>query len=183
MTRLLLVRHAAPAGTWGEDDDPGLTDVGRRQAAELVSGAGEHWPGALVSSPMRRAQETAAPLGRHLGVQVRVEPRFGEVRTPPEVSATRGAWLRDLLGRRWGDADPSTREWRAEVIGALRSLPEDTVVFTHFVAINVAVGVATADDRVGCCTPGHVAVTELALVDGELTLVRVGAATAPVGPA
>ena len=77
MTRLLLVRHAAPAGTWGEDDDPGLTELGHRQAAELVADPGERWPGALLSSPLRRARETAAPLARRLGATVRVEPRVG----------------------------------------------------------------------------------------------------------
>ncbi len=180
MTRLLLVRHAAPAGTWGADEDPGLSDLGRQQAAALVE-AEARWPEAVVSSPMRRARETAAPLARRLGVEVRVEPRIGEVRIPPGVVASGGEWLRDLLGRTWDDAELLTRSWRDEVLGSLRGLTEDTVVVTHFVAINVAVGAATGDARVGCCQPAHGAVTELAVAGDALRLVRLGATASPVG--
>ena len=60
----------------------------------------------------------------------------------------------------------------------MATLEPDAVVATHFVAINVAVGAATGDDRVWCCSPAHASVTELMLDDGSLTLVTLGAETA-----
>ena len=174
MTRLLLVRHAAAAASWEDHDDPGLSAAGRRQAerlaARLAVGAGT----AVVSSPLTRARATAAPLAERLGSPVRVDADLGEVPTPPGQRASRGAWLRELFERRWADVDPAVADWRRRVLAALARLEVDTVVVTHFVAINVAVGAATRQERVSCCSPANCSVTELAQ-DGELlTLVEAG---------
>src|SRR5674536_205599 len=66
---------------------PGLTAAGRvhaAQAADLTFRIGRTlWddlphPGQLVASPMVRAKETAAAVGRRLGLPVEVEPAFAE---------------------------------------------------------------------------------------------------------
>jgi 2,3-bisphosphoglycerate-dependent phosphoglycerate mutase len=76
--QLVLVRHALPERVGrpepGADDagpraDPGLTELGQRQAARLVDalGAGAGAVDALYCSPLARARATAAPLARALG--------------------------------------------------------------------------------------------------------------------
>ena len=45
---------------------------------------------------------------------------------------------------------------RDDVIVALAAISEDTVVVSHFVAINVAVGAALDDPRVTCFRPDSV---------------------------
>lgn len=50
-----------------------LTERGRRQAAEAAESAARLQPAVLLSSPMTRALETAAILGRRLGLDLRVE--------------------------------------------------------------------------------------------------------------
>jgi broad specificity phosphatase PhoE len=62
-TRLLLVRHGQ-AESGPSDGDPGLTERGRLQAAALARGVGVGPDDVLLASPLRRAQETAALLGR-----------------------------------------------------------------------------------------------------------------------
>ena len=177
MTRLLLVRHAEPAATWGDRDDPGLSARGARQADELaatLTRAAVRSPSTVVSSPLTRARETAGPLAARLACAVRVEPRVGEIPTPAAAAATRTAWLRAVLGQRWSTLDAAARAWRQGVLDALAEVG-NAVVVTHFVAINVAVGAARGDDRVRCCSPAHTAVTELTVDDGGLTLVTLGA--------
>ena len=51
---------------------------------------------------------------------------------------------------------------------------ESAVIFSHFVAINVAVGEATGDDRVAPFSPDHCSVTVIDVVDGALRLVERG---------
>jgi phosphohistidine phosphatase len=67
--RLVLVRHAEAAP--GEpDEDRSLTPRGREQSRELaarLAREGVH-PDALLTSPLRRARETAELLGEALGV-------------------------------------------------------------------------------------------------------------------
>ncbi len=66
MQKLFLIRHGKPAAVWGEaDEDPGLDDAGRAQAEaardHLLSLPEDQRPRRVVSSPLRRCRETAAP--------------------------------------------------------------------------------------------------------------------------
>ena len=65
--RLLLVRHGqTPANVLGVLDTavpgPGLTDLGRRQAAALPEALAEERIDAIVVTDLVRTHETAAPL-------------------------------------------------------------------------------------------------------------------------
>jgi broad specificity phosphatase PhoE len=99
----------------------------------------------------------------------------GEIPTPLSLATDRGDWLRGVLAGRWPDVAADTGRWRAELLHALQSIDEPTVVFTHFVAINAAVGAATGDDRVWSCSPAHASITELEADGSTLTLVALGA--------
>ena len=74
----------------------------------------------------------------------------------------------------WAQMDPELFWWRDSVREALLSLEGDAVVFTHFVAINVAVGAATGDDSVGVFRPGHVSCTVVDHDGTNLTVVELG---------
>ena len=77
--RLYLVRHGrAPAG-WDDDPDPPLDDVGRAQAEQLADELAARVPGGapIVSSPLRRCRETAAPLAARWGTDVPGRGRRG----------------------------------------------------------------------------------------------------------
>jgi len=68
---LLLIRHALPERVETRDGspaDPSLSAEGRTQAERLARWLGAEQLGAVYSSPMRRARETADPLARVLGV-------------------------------------------------------------------------------------------------------------------
>jgi hypothetical protein len=57
------------------------------------------------------------------------------------------------------------------VVACLLEQPDDCVVFTHFVAINVAIGAAIGDDRIVCRRVANCASTTLDTDGGSLTLV------------
>lgn len=78
---LLLIRHARPERRETRDGspaDPPLSRQGRQEAAALVRWLEGERIDRLVASPMRRARETAEPLARARGLDVRVEPRVAE---------------------------------------------------------------------------------------------------------
>ena len=173
MTRLVLVRHGRAAAGFDADHDPGLDDVGRVQAdaaAEAVAG-----PLPIVTSPLRRTRETAAAFERRWSVTASTDERVGEIESPTDDLAERGAWLRDVLVRRWSDLDPPLRRWRQSVVDALMAMPADTLVVTHFVAINAAVGAALDDDRVVVFRPDNCSRTVLDVEGDRLRVVELGA--------
>lgn len=81
--RIWLVRHAEsthPHVFNGAECDVELSDTGVRQAEALASWFRKRRPTAVVSSGMRRAIETAAPVARDCVVEHRVEPDLHERR-------------------------------------------------------------------------------------------------------
>lgn len=171
MARVVLVRHGRAAAGFGEDVDPGLDAEGRAQAQRVGDELSTMAPVALVTSPLRRARETAAPLASRWRVSARVEHAVGEIPSPTDDLAERVRWLEGVLATRWSSLDASLRAWRAGVVDCLTELPGDAVVFTHFVVVNVAVGAALGDDRVVVCHPANASRTVFDTADGRLRLV------------
>jgi broad specificity phosphatase PhoE len=175
MTRLTLVRHARPGASWAEALDPGLGTEGRAQAEQVAATIGAGVVRPVVTSPMRRARETAAPLAAAWGIDAEVRPAVGEIPSPPDLDKqARARWLGETIAGTWDGTDDAIRAWRIELLDALTAFDTDVVVVTHFVAINVAVGAARQDDRVISCAPDLASVTELDAHDGTLTLVALG---------
>jgi broad specificity phosphatase PhoE len=75
VTTIYLVQHGDKERLPG---DPGLTELGKRQAevtARWLRGTGLQ---AVYSSPLRRARETADPVGQAAGLAVQVDSRLRE---------------------------------------------------------------------------------------------------------
>lgn len=180
MTRLFLIRHGEPEADWGgADHDPGLSQVGRGQAeaaAKTLVAQGEL---AVISSPMRRCLETAAPYVSSRTARLAIEPRVSEVETPAGI-VDRRAWLLENFpwrggeARSWPGLDPALLAWRARMLDFVRVIHRDTAVFTHFIAINVIVSAALARQETIVCKPGYASITQIEIEGGMLRLVRLG---------
>lgn len=175
MPRLYLVRHGRAAATFAEHADPGLDEIGKSQAEAVAAKLGAMAPMRLLSSPLRRARETSGPLARLWRRDVAIEPAVAEIPSPGGMSLSeRAEWLRGFMSGSWRTAPRELAEWREEVVAALAAQTEDAVIFSHFIAINVAAGAATSDERVTAFRPDNCSVTVLDVADGVLTLVERG---------
>lgn len=77
--QLLLVRHALPLRSEpGQGSDPDLSAEGIAQAQRLPAALARFPISRLVSSPQRRAIQTAGPLAEELGLKVEVDERLAE---------------------------------------------------------------------------------------------------------
>jgi broad specificity phosphatase PhoE len=148
MPRLILVRHGEAAAGFTQDLDPGLSDRGRQQAEAVAAALTLEGPLPIVTSPLRRTTETAVPLEVAWTRQATVEPRVSEIPWPTDDLDERGRFLQRAIRGTWADLPDEYREWRARLLAALEEIAHDSVIFTHLIAINVAIGAATGDDRV-----------------------------------
>jgi broad specificity phosphatase PhoE len=175
MTRLYLVRHGRAAAGWDTDPDPGLDEIGLRQAVAVAAQLAPLGPLPVLTSPLRRCRETAAPLAATWNVEARVEQAVAEIPSPEGVAmADRIDWLRAAMQGTWGELEPRYRTYRDQVVSTLGSIAEDSVVFSHFVAINAAIGAAIGDDRLVVRSLDNSSVTVFDVVDGSLQLVESG---------
>ena len=176
--RVVLVRHGRPTAGWGDDPDPGLSPHGIAQAEAMADALGSVGPLPVLVSPLRRTRETAAPLAQRWGIGAQIEPAVGELCAPPRPQPDSRSWLRATMASRWPELAPDLDAFRARVLDRFLAIDGDCVVVTHFLAINVAVGAATGDDRVVTFAPDHCSRTVIELRDRALHLVELGASLA-----
>lgn len=177
MTRLYLVRHGRAAAGWDDDADPGLDRIGTEQAREVAERLSSLGPLQLVSSPLRRCRETSQFLADRLGLDdgPTIEPRVAEIPSPLGVPmGERVEWLRQAMRGTWADLGERYNEFRDGIASAAREITADTAVFSHFVAINALIGVATGDDRLVIRSLDNCSVTVIDVEGDHLRLVEGG---------
>jgi broad specificity phosphatase PhoE len=171
MPRIFLVRHGHAAASFTDDLDPGLDETGTAQAQAVAPDLAKNAPLKLISSPLKRAQETALPLQALLGGEISLEQRVSEIPSPGLSLDERGSWLRGVMSGVWRDQSDELKVWRDELVNCLISQQTDCAIFSHFVAINVAVGFAEKDDRLTLFRPANASVT-IFETDGESLILK-----------
>ena len=172
--KIYLIRHGRAAAGWGESDDPGLDSMGREQAVQVSRTMQAINPMPIVSSPMKRARETAEPLAQAWERSPEIDPRFSEIPTPEHIPYSRKAWIKDILSKRWDALDTDLQAWRENLLTALCYLKQDTVVFTHFIAINAIAGKAMHDHKVLVFLPDNTSITSVKVEGSVITLLEKG---------
>jgi broad specificity phosphatase PhoE len=175
MAIVRLVRHGRAAAGWDTDPDPALDEIGVAQAQAVAEELRLVEAAVVLTSPMRRCRETSAYYAEPLGVDVIVDSAITEIPAPIDVEmADRADWLRRVMLGRWGELGDRYAAYRESVVERIRRCDRDTIVFSHFVAINTVVGAALGDDRVVIRRLDNCSVTTMEVIDGEISLVEGG---------
>jgi len=174
MVKIYLVRHGKATAGWGMEKDPGLDDLGRAQAKAAALTLAPLGPLSIITSPLTRTRETSRPLAEIWDIEPQIEKRVGEIRFPSGSQSSRVQWLQSIMGDKWSNLDPDLKVWRRQVIVALCSCQADCVVFSHFIAINAAVGHATGDDHVVSFRPDNCSITIMETNGNSLLLIERG---------
>ena len=109
--RLWLVRHGE--STWNAQGrlqgraDPSLTELGREQARRAGKRLAAQQIQVLYCSPQQRALETARIIGRHLGLEPRLDERLQEY----DIGEATGTDWEGLL-ERWPHLEEMARQGR-----------------------------------------------------------------------
>lgn len=125
------MRHALPVRrvVAGGPADPELSEAGHAQAEHLAAYLSAEQLHALYSSPMRRAQQTAAPLAAAQDLPVRIEDDVAEWDRDSneyvpveELKRTNDPRWRQIVEGVRPDGAPSAEEFQATVVAALERL-------------------------------------------------------------
>lgn len=170
----------------GQDADPPLDDIGQEQAYALVKemNAIVDGPLPILTSPLRRCQETAAPLARAWQRQAEIDHRLRELPSSPRLDlSSRLGWLRRVMGGDWPslELDPDSAgtdflAWRSGILSLLieTAWSTDVVMVSHFIAINVAHGKAEGHNRVVGFQPDNCSITVFEVDRAGLSCVSKG---------
>jgi probable phosphoglycerate mutase len=172
--QLLLVRHALPLRSEpGKGSDPDLSADGIEQAKRLPDALARYPISRLVSSPQRRAVQTAQPVADALGLAIEIDDRLAEYDRdlkhyiPIEQIA---AEYPEELARLASGHLPSTVDETAflsRINEGIRDLAatadhEDTVaVFSHGGVINGLLHSILRTDKILCVNVDYAGITRL----------------------
>ncbi|HEY5014476.1 MAG TPA: histidine phosphatase family protein [Acidimicrobiia bacterium] len=176
---LVLVRHAEPvrtvAGTVDGPADPGLTPLGFEQAQRLAEWLAYERIDAVLSSPMRRARETAEPLAALVGLEVEIVDGLVEYDAasddyiPMDELQASGdpRWIAMVEGR-WEEfgADPA-HVFKARVAQAVEEIIDRhagrrVVAVCHGGVVNCALASILDIDRYLWFEPGYTSISRVA---------------------
>ncbi|MEM9622853.1 MAG: histidine phosphatase family protein [Pseudomonadota bacterium] len=175
--KIYLVRHGKAAAGFASHRDPGLDATGRRQAEATAALLADIGPLPIYASPMARAYETALPLANLWHVEhsdIQIEPRVAEIPSPTDDLEARAAWLGEAMQGTWDALEAPFQAWRQALHECLLALSESCVIFSHYVAINAAVGLASSDSRMRIFAPDNGSITTLTVKDGQLHVNELG---------
>ncbi|MFE6995031.1 histidine phosphatase family protein [Microbacterium sp. NPDC057659] len=179
MDRLLLARHAQADGH--DHADPALSAVGEEQAALLAHRLSAEPVVHLLSSPRRRARQTAAAIAQQLGREPEVGP-FLDDRTPmpsaghwDDYPEHRWDWLRETPETEQDEDGAALDAAWQRLTGMLDDAPGTLVVVTHaFVIGSFVASALSAPPSAWMLLPvGNATITELQRrTNGEIALTR-----------
>lgn len=175
MSVIYLIRHGEAAASWNQDRDPGLSSLGREQALHVKERFASHAGAMLFSSPLLRARETATPLADHWGVDIDIRAEFSEIPAPSGFDLEqRLQWLLALRDQGWNLANAELLDWRSRILAALKELPDQAIVFTHFMVMNMVVGRILGRDDFVCYQPANGSILTLERAEGGFQIVDIG---------
>ena len=96
---IILIRHGEAASGWSDDSDPGLSNLGKSQAEavkeNLESFTNQNFQ--LISSPKKRAIETAQPTSLNWKSEIKIDDSFSEIPTSNIKLERRMEWLKSMM--------------------------------------------------------------------------------------
>lgn len=176
MTRIYMVRHGRASAGWDTALDPELDELGHDQAREVADQLQSLRLANIITSPLMRCQQTAAPLAPMWNVVPRVCVEVSEIPSPNGVAMNdRIVWLRQAMQGTWSELGSDYVAYRDCITDFVRSIQTGTVIFSHFIAINAVIGGVLGDDRLVLRSLDNCSVTIFELdTTGKLSLVQGG---------
>ena len=176
---LLVIRHAEPVRVTAEESggapaDPQLTTRGRDQADRLGDWVGAEGVDHVVSSPLRRATETAAPLAARLGLDVVIDDQLCEYDANAdsyipieELRETKDERWQAMIEGRWQDFGGEAPDvFRTRIVTRLDAVIDEhpgqrVAVVCHGGVINVYLAALLGIDRHLWFDPGYTSISRV----------------------
>jgi len=178
MTKIYSVRHGEAAAGWDQDLDPPLSPLGYEQARvaaqTLTRIVANPKTIQCISSPIKRAHQTAQAFAELIQKEIIIEHRVAEIPSPISEVQKRMPWLKSVMQDSWPNLSPELNLWRNNCINYIKSLENDCVIFSHYIAINVLIGHCQNNNAVINFHPDNCSIHQFEMQKGKLQLVQLG---------
>jgi len=170
---IYIVRHGEASTDWGGHQDPGLSLEGKSQAYICASGLAKFNSKSLqiLSSPRKRAFETAKPLGKLLNKPIRILESFNEI--PSHRAKKKLQWLRGIAKLHSSKLPNYLQRWKEQIMLELSMIDKDTIIFSHFMVINAIFNELNNSKQFVSIQPGYASIMHITKKENRLSYVGI----------
>jgi probable phosphoglycerate mutase len=167
---IILIRHGEAAASWSKDPDPGLSDNGHEQAESLlIRHCYQDLSGyQFISSPKLRAIETSNFLAKKFSKDVKTNSTYSEIPSTGILMKDKMEWLGSISSMPIEDLPLEVAAWRKEIITSLLSIKNNTIIFSHFMVMNVLASYANGEQRLLSFYPDYTSFIKIVLRNGSI---------------
>ena len=173
---IILIRHGEASASWGDDPDPGLSQLGENQAIELIDNNEllflENYH--FISSPKSRALMTAAPIAKKYYKDVEINAVFSEIPSNGIDPKDKKDWLTKIIKTDLINLPNEVNDWRSELTKQILSIKRDTIIFSHFMVINALIAELTNNKNLLCFYPDYTSVTKIIMNNNKVEEFYIG---------
>ena len=166
---IIFVRHAEADGSWGNLSDPSLSDNGYLQSTNLLKHKElqnlEDF--SFVSSPKSRAIETAKPLAKKFDKKLNIDDVFIEIPSKDITQNQKQEWLKKIIKTKRDKLPNIIKSWSNKIYFKSKSYKENTIIFTHFMVINVLLSKLAKKNTIMYFYPNYTSVIKIWIKDNE----------------
>lgn len=173
---LLLVRHGEASASWGDQDDPGLSEKGQNQAHALIDYFAKDDLNKynFISSPKRRALETSQPLAKFYNKDVIACKAFSEIPSDNIPNERKQEWLKNIMLQEQIMLPDMVKDWKNRIMEELFLFKSHTIIFSHFMVINTIISSILNNQKLLHFYPDYTSSTQLILKDNEIKEIILG---------
>ena len=99
---------------------------------------------------------------------------FREIPSPGISLSERKNWLQEVFKKNINELEKPQQIWQSKILSALKDLTEPTIIFSHFMVINIVVSTLKNDPRMVSFYPDNCSITELENNEVKLNLISTG---------
>ena len=99
---------------------------------------------------------------------------FREIPSPGISLLERKNWLQEVFKKNINELEKPQQIWQSKILSTLKSFTEPTIIFSHFMVINIVVSTLKNDPRVVSFYPDNCSITTIENNEGTLNLISKG---------
>ena len=82
--------------------------------------------------------------------------------------------MQEVFKKNINELEKPQQIWQSKILSTLKSFNEPTIIFSHFMVINIVVSTLKNDSRVVSFYPDNCSITEIENIEGKLNLISIG---------
>ena len=168
-TEIIFIRHGEAAISWENHSDPVLSDLGIAQSKNLThhNELQKLSNYNFISSPKLRAVQTAEYLTKKFDKELVIDKTFIEIPSDNIHLSKKREWFKQLIKTKKEDLPDNIKKWKDEILNKVKSFNHNTVIFTHFMVMNLLVSEFKSQDTLLCFYPDNASILKIEIKNKE----------------